>query len=351
MENENLVGKQIDSYLIIGHIKAGGVAVVYKAKKVGEPDTIPPVAIKVLQTSWAEHEEVVYRFLREGRIMQKLQHPHIIPLYDFGMYNRRPYIVMEYLAGGSLADRLRQERGMSLKTSSQILWQVADALDFAHNKKIIHRDLKPGNILLKDDTDNFAMLTDFGIARILEHTVLTQGGIMPGTPHYMSPEQARGAERIDRYSDLYSFGVIAYLMAVGRLPFGGDPLAIVNQHMTAIPPTPSSLNPDLPKALDAVLLKILEKNPKNRYPTALAFAEAFSKAVVGYERMVVTLSNRKPEENGGGSPPSKDLQNPEARVLVPIPPAPDNRLLWLIIIGLALALVVIGVLLVLSRAG
>lgn len=350
MDNEMLVGKQIDSYLITDHIKAGGVAVVYKARKIGEPDTIPPVAIKILQSSWSEHEEVVYRFLREGRIMQKLQHPNIIPLYDFGMYNRRPYIVMEYLAGGSLADRLRQERGMTLKTSSQILWQVAEALDFAHNKKIIHRDMKPGNILLRDDSDNFAMLTDFGIARVLEHTVLTQGGIMPGTPHYMSPEQARGAERIDRYSDLYSFGVIAYLMAVGRLPFGGEPLVIINQHLTVAPPTPSSLNPDLPKTLDTVLLKILEKDPKNRYPTALAFAEAFSKAVAGHERVVVTLNTRKSDVNGGGSPPSIDLQNPEAR-LPSVTTAPDNRLLWLLIIGLAVALVVIGVLLVLSRGG
>ncbi|MCU0481959.1 MAG: serine/threonine protein kinase, partial [Anaerolineae bacterium] len=147
MDNEILIGKQIDDYLITDHIKAGGVAVVYKAQKIGDPDTVPPVAVKVLQISWAEHEEVVYRFLREGRIMQKLQHPHIIPLYDFGMYQRRPYIVMEYLAGGSLADRIKQERGLRLGTSARLLTQVADALDFAHTKNIVHRDLKPGNIL------------------------------------------------------------------------------------------------------------------------------------------------------------------------------------------------------------
>ncbi|MDX2075980.1 MAG: serine/threonine-protein kinase [bacterium] len=347
MDNEILVGKQIDDYLITDHIKAGGVAVVYKAKKVGESDTLPPVAIKVLQISWAEHEEVVYRFLREGRIMQKLQHPNIIPLYDFGMYQRRPYIVMEYLAGGSLADRLKQERGMSLRVSAHILNQVADALDFAHSKQVIHRDLKPGNILLGDGSDAFAMLTDFGIARVLEHTVLTQGGVMPGTPHYMSPEQARGAEQLSRSSDLYSFGVIAYLMAVGRLPFGGEPLVIINQHLTATPPTPSSLNPDLPRALDPVLLKMLEKDPKNRYITARAFADAFASAITGHEGTVVKLNMRKIDDNGGGSPPSKDAQNPIARMQSE--KGQDNRFLWVLIAGLAVALVVIGVLLVLSR--
>jgi len=346
--NEILIGKQVDDYLITDHIKAGGVAVVYKAKKVGDPDTVPPVALKVLQISWAEHEEVVYRFLREGRIMQKLQHPNIIPLYDFGMYQRRPYIVMEYLAGGSLADRLKQERGMRLGTSARILTQVADALDFAHTKNIVHRDLKPGNILLNDDNDTSAMLTDFGIARVLEHTVVTQGGIMPGTPHYMSPEQARGAERLDRMSDLYSFGVIAYLMAVGRLPFGGEPLAIINQHLNVTPPTPSSLNPELPHALDAVLLKMLEKDPRRRYATARAFADAFIHAIMGYEGVVVKLNNRKVDDMsaGGGSPPS----NEDANMLkLPTPNTPDNRVLWLLIGGLTFALVVIGILLVFGR--
>ncbi len=347
MDNEILVGKQFDDYLITDHIKAGGVAVVYKARKVGEPLTIPPVAIKVLQISWAEHEEVVYRFLREGRIMQKLQHPHIIPLYDFGMYQRRPYIVMEYLAGGSLADRLRQDRGMTLVTSAHILNQVADALDFAHTKHVIHRDLKPGNILLGDETDKFAMLTDFGIARVLEHTVLTQGGVMPGTPHYMSPEQARGAERLDRFSDLYSFGVIAYLMAVGRLPFGGESLVIINQHLNATPPPPTSLNPDLPRALDTVLLKMLEKDPKNRYSSARVFAEAFAQAIAGYENVVVKLTTRKNDDVGGGSPPSRDAQNPDARISPQN--TQDNRFLWVLIGGLVLALAIIGVLLALSQ--
>lgn len=291
--DESILSTVIDGYLIEDRIKAGGVAVVYRAIRQTSGDV---AAFKLLQAGWIEHEEVVIRFKREAEIMKQLRHPHIVHFFDYGLYKGRPYIAMEYLPGGSLSERLKKYSRITLGGSARLLEQMASALDYAHGKGIVHRDLKPGNILLRDG--RHAALTDFGIARLMEHTMLTTVGHMPGTPHYMSPEQARGAEELSYRSDQYSLAVIAYLLSTGRLPFTGfDPLVIINQHLTASVPSPSTINPDLPRHLDDVLLRALEKDPEKRYASVSAFAEAYSDAILRNSRMLVTLSTARTDDD------------------------------------------------------
>jgi serine/threonine-protein kinase len=307
--DESIVNNTIGSYFVTERLKAGGVAVVYKATT----QDGGVVALKLLQTNWAEHEEVVQRFLREVQIMQRLKHPHIVELLDSGMFTNRPYIIMEFMPGGSLSERLKRLTQINLGGTASLLAQIGSALDFAHARGIVHRDLKPGNILLK--SDDHAALTDFGIARsLLENTMLTQlttTGYMPGTPHYMSPEQARGDTELDSKSDQYSLAVIAYLLSTGGLPFTGtDPLVIINQHLTAVPEVPSKVNPNIPKALDNVLLKAMSKAADNRYPTVGAFAEAYVEAVKDDRKVSVFLTARqsKPLIDIGA------LMDPESKV-------------------------------------
>lgn len=292
--DEPLLNTHIGNFLIEARIKAGGVAVVYR---VTDTTSNEEAALKLLQSSWAEHDEVIQRFEREAIIMAELIHPHIVTYISTGRFQRQPYIVMEYLPGGSLSERLRRVSHISLGASAKLVSQVASALDYAHLKGIVHRDLKPGNILLRDE--EHAVLTDFGIARVLERTHLTMTGYMPGTPHYMSPEQARGAEELGKPSDIYSLAIITYLLITGKLPFTGtDPLVIINQHLTTMPASPSSVNPDLPPAVDDVLLRALAKKPDERPESASDFSKAFFDAINGHEQVVVQLAAGKKTGEG-----------------------------------------------------
>lgn len=284
--DESIVNSRVDDFLVDKRLKAGGVAIVYKGY---DPSTKLPVAIKLLQANWAEHDEVVERFDREVRIMSQINHPHIVRFIAHGKRNRQPYIVMEFMPGGSLSERLKRISHIKLGASARLISQIASGLDYAHRKDIVHRDIKPGNILMRDDTH--AALTDFGIARVTARSQLTMTGYMPGTPHYMSPEQARGAEELGASSDIYSLAVIAFLLMTGKLPFTGDgPLVIINKHLAEEPPAPTDINPDLPKAVDDVLLKALSKNPKQRHQSARGFSLALDRAVRGYENVDVVVT-------------------------------------------------------------
>ncbi len=352
--DEAILNTLIKHYLILERVKAGGVAIVYKARDVRD-NTI--VAFKILQENWSHHHEVVQRFQRETRIMAHLNHPHIITLLDEGLYENRPYIVMEFMEGGSLSERLKRSRVTSLGGTTKLLLQIASALEYAHIHDVIHRDLKPGNILMKDS--NHAILTDFGIARAInsnENTLLTTTGQMPGTPHYMSPEQAKGDDKITKQSDQYSLAVIAYLMTAGRLPFSGaDANVMIFQHLHKMPDPPSQFNPDLPLALDLVILRGLMKNPNDRYPTTEAFAEAFAQAVEGYEAVQVTVGTARSDDDNDNSkvfntnapfPPDKRLFEyagavPSASESAP-PPVAARQLSLSLIVGVAVAILILA---------
>lgn len=248
---------------------AGGMATVYRAY---DPISERDVALKLLKQELLNEPQVRERFERETKIIAKLENAGIVPVYDIGSDREQLFFVMRYMPGGSLVDRI-QERTLSLNEIAYILQRVAAALDYAHDKGIVHRDVKPGNILF-DEYDN-AYISDFGIAKFSNATLrLTNTGII-GTPTHMSPEQARG-EDVDGRSDIYSLGVILFEMLSGKTPFEATtPLGMAFKHATEPPPRIRNVNPGLPASLDAVMEKVLAKEPSQRYASAKEFAEAF----------------------------------------------------------------------------
>lgn len=260
-------------YLVQEKLGGGGMAIVYKALNEQNNQT---VALKILRASVAEEPGVADRFKQESTIVNRLRHPHIVPVNNYGVIKGRPFMELQYMPGGTLATRLRQPTDMNSQHTVRLLRHIASALDYAHKQGVVHRDLKLENILLDARSD--ASLTDFGIARIVDGTRLTKTGSVMGTPMYISPEQARGGD-VDSRADLYSLAVIAYALLVGQFPFNGDnPLTVLNQHVSQPPPLPTQRNPALPRSLDVVLLKGLSKRPEERYPTADTFVETLSRA-------------------------------------------------------------------------
>ncbi|MBI5956697.1 MAG: protein kinase [Chloroflexi bacterium] len=271
----DLVGRTLGQYRIIEQLGRGGMATVYKAY---QPSLERYVAIKVLASAFTEDPAFIRRFKREATAIAGLQHPNIVPVYDFGWEGDVAYIVMQYISGGALKGQLGQPADLSFTV--RVISQVAAALDYAHGQGIVHRDIKPANILLT--SSDWVLLTDFGIAKMVSATsALTQTGRMVGTPQYMSPEQAQG-EAVDARSDIYSLGVVLYEMLTGQPPFDADtPLAVVLKHISAPLPLPSQVVPDLPEAAERVIIKALAKAPGDRYQTAGALAAALGQAVSG----------------------------------------------------------------------
>lgn len=284
--DDTTLGKSIGDYIIKERIGGGGTAIVYRAVDRNNNR----VAFKFLKKDWADEPDVMKRFEREGNILKKLEHPNIIEYIDYGVHLGRPYIVMEFMRGGSLYDRMRRYSRITLGGTANLLTQIASALEYAHAQRIIHRDLKPGNILLNEDGG--AVLTDFGIARDDQYTQITMSANqMPGTPFYMSPEQAAGQLDLTHHSDIYTLAVITYMLSVGRLPFvGTDPFIIMRQHIEEQPPTPTDVNPNLPKAVDEVLLRGLAKNRDHRYDSAGEMVNDFKIAIKGYLGLEVIIN-------------------------------------------------------------
>ena len=248
-----------------------------------------PVAIKVLFPQFAAEPAFVERFRREAQAAANLNHPSIVAVYDWGEHDNTYFIVMEYVEGRSLAEIIRSEGTLHPDRAAEIATDVAAALGFAHRNGVVHRDVKGGNILVNPAGQ--VKVTDFGIARAFGGgDELTQTGSVMGTATYFSPEQAQG-KPVDPRSDLYSLGVVLFEMVTGRPPFVGDsPVAIAYKHVQEAPPRPTTLNPALPKQLEAIIARLLAKNPDDRYPSAEELRSELRRFREGQPLLGVTAS-------------------------------------------------------------
>lgn len=285
----DLVGKTLGKYRIVARLGRGGMADVYQAY---QPGLDRYVAIKVMHSHLAEESDFIGRFKREASAVASLRHPNIVQVYDFDVESDLYYMVMEYVEGptlkAELKERTLQGQLFTLHETACIFSALASAIDYAHARGMVHRDLKPANIMFTKDGQ--VVLTDFGIARIVGATRYTMTGAISGTPAYMSPEQGQG-ERGDERSDIYSLGIILYEMVMGRVPYDADtPYAIIMKHINEPLPMPRALNPQLPEAVERVILKALSKNPEDRYPTAGEMAKALREAVgIGTEQTLTAM--------------------------------------------------------------
>jgi serine/threonine protein kinase len=257
-------------YEIVKKLGEGAMGVVYQAH---DPHIDREVALKVLKEDRVESENFVQRFLKEAKAIGRLNHPNIVTVYDIGQDHKTVYIAMEFLEGKPL-DEVIGEKKLGLQEVVNIGSQLAQALGYAHNKGIVHRDIKPTNIILT--SDNQVKLTDFGIARIEDPSAvqMTQAGEILGTPSYMSPEQVLG-KPVDGRSDLFSLGVFLYRITTGKRPFRGNNLGSTFRAITAdTPEIPLKLDPTVSKPLSSLIMKSLNKDPKDRFQTGEKMKEA-----------------------------------------------------------------------------
>ncbi|MEW5941782.1 MAG: serine/threonine-protein kinase, partial [Chloroflexota bacterium] len=312
----DLVGQSIDRYHILEQLGEGGMAIVYKAYDTRlERD----VALKVIRTEKLTLETMsrsLKRFEREAKSLGKLTHPNIVPVSDYGEYEGKPYLVMPYLPGGTLKQKMGKP--IPWQEAVQMLLPIAEALDYAHDQNMIHRDVKPSNILLTQRGQ--PMLTDFGIAKILdleETQELTGTNAAVGTPEYMAPEQAT-AKPVDKRADIYSLGVVFYEMATGRKPFTADtPMAVLIKQATEPLPPPRKFVPNLPEAVEKVLFKALAKDRENRYQTMEEF-------VAGLKGMSAEKLVSKPTPVPASAPPPREV--PETPTIKDVQPVLPKRI-------------------------
>src|SRR5512137_266590 len=251
-----MIPEKIGIYQIKSELGRGGMATVYLAY---DPRFEREVALKVLPREMLHDPQFRTRFEREAKTIALLEHPAIVPVYDFGEEDGQPYFVMRYMTGGSLADRIKKGP-IPLTEAARIFSKIAPALDEAHAKGIIHRDIKPGNILF--DQYNEPYIADFGIAKLSESSVSVTGSAIIGTPAYMSPEQAQG-EEIDGRSDIYGLGIILFEMLTGQQPYHGDtPMSVVVKQITDPVPHILDVRPDLPPDIEAIIGQAMAKDRK-----------------------------------------------------------------------------------------
>ena len=268
----NIIGKTVDKYLIQSMLGEGGMAVVYKAHHTIMERT---VVIKVMQGWLLSNKKSIERFMRECKVTAKLNHPNIVTVYDVGAINEKaPYLVMEYIKGEALADRIQRQGALSFKTVANIVIQICRGLQEAHNHGIIHRDLKPDNILLQDKSDrpDWVKIVDFGISHFAKGggQRLTKTGRMVGTPEYIAPEQLKD-KPMDNRTDLYAIGIIMYEMLTGKVPFEGESAeSILMKHLLEEPTPMVEHKPEFKDGtpFDDIIHRLLQKEPDERFQTA-----------------------------------------------------------------------------------
>jgi serine/threonine-protein kinase len=289
------VMERLGRYQIREIIGEGAMACVYKAF---DPEINRPLAIKLLKAQLRLDGEYRNRFLREAKGAGVLSHPNIVTVFDVGEDQGHPYIAMELVEGGTLAEEIKASKPLTTAEIVEIGIQLARALDYAHKRGIVHRDVKPGNIMRVSD-GNTIKVADFGICRIdgseaSDSTQQTQIGNVLGTPHYMSPEQVIG-EKVDSRSDLFSAGVVLYQLLTGHLPFEGDTLISVAYKITKTdPPSLDKIRSDLPLSLRRVVERALKKQPDKRFQTG----EEFAQALVGVQRELAEEAAKKGRARG-----------------------------------------------------
>jgi serine/threonine-protein kinase len=265
-----------ERYRLIDFIGQGGMSLVYRAVDVR---TGHSVAIKILKSEYNGDKEFLERFQREAQAASLMSHHNIVNLLDVGVEGDYRYLVAEYVSGSTLKEIIQQKGHINTTTAIQITVRILSALQHAHDNGIIHRDIKPQNVLV--NADGHVKVADFGIARMTNAFTISKGDTVVGSVHYSSPEQASGSV-VEASSDIYSTGVVLYEMLTGRVPFVGDtPVSVAMQHINSQPPPIAELNPEVPPAGIAVVMKALEKSPKKRYQSAREMADALLKAKEG----------------------------------------------------------------------
>lgn len=357
---ESFIGRTLGTCTIERVLGRGGMGVVFLAHQ-SRPNR--EVAVKVLLLSLmpdpARRARFLARFRREADAVAMLDHANILPIYEYGEQPDLAYLVMPYISGGTLRDRVERKGQLPLDEAAGFLSKAAVALDYAHNHGVIHRDVKPQNMLLYPDKR--LVLSDFGIAKVAQAaadedgqpvSALTTMGHVVGTPDYIAPEQAMG-HPIDGRADIYSLGVVLFYMVTGRVPFvAAQPMTVAAKHVSEPPPPPRQFRPDLPPAAEAVILRALAKDPAQRYRSAGELARAFRAALpasgqvaaaaprpsvpqAGAAAQPPRVPTIKPEQRANAAPPVR----PPARVASP----PPRRRGWLPIVLSLLAIVLVAV--------
>ncbi len=340
--------EQVGAYEINAVVGRGGMATVYKAyhRRLNRY-----VAIKMIHQGMHTDPAFRGRFEREAQIVAQLEHPHIVPVYDFSEHEGNPYLVMKYIEGRSLKDIL-SAGPLAIGDMFKIIKPIAAAIDYAHSQGVLHRDIKPSNILL--DKTGIPYLSDFGLARLAQANESTLSADMViGTPFYISPEQALGKGEVTARADLYSFGVVLYELITGKVPYSdGTPYSIIHDHIYRELPLPSAINPNVPKAAEAVLLRALAKDPTDRYPTAAVLVVELETALAGDNSQALRQEARHGANETLAKP--RPLLAVEANVATTIekaarPPKRRARGLIAAIIVIGLFVLIIALLLIRGR--
>lgn len=314
----------IGRYEVIQQLGQGGMAIVYLAR---DPSIKRQVAVKVLPRQFTHDPQFRTRFQREAEVIATLEHASIVPVYDFGEHEDQPFIVMRYMSGGTLGDRIA-EGALPVHEIASLFQRIGPAVDYAHSKGVIHRDIKPGNILF--DSQGEASLSDFGIAKIAEATsAFTGTGNMIGTPSYMSPEQAQGEKNLTGATDIYSLGVVLFEALSGELPYHADtPMGVAIAHIQSPVPSLLERKPNLPPAFEGVIRKALDKDASRRFSSATALAQAIQDRGTMLEQGTVLESGTVIETPGTvvesfdySTPPPSQRQPVSASMRMDAPPS------------------------------